>query len=117
MFEKLVEAKIRAAMRNGEFDNLPLGKPIDLDGWASLPEDVRAGYTMLKNSGFAPEEVQWLKDMGELREKLAACDDQEERTAIRKKLSETELKYNIMLERRKSEKVGLSMPRKRYHGI
>ena len=104
MFEKLVEEKILEAMRKGEFDNLPLGKPINLDYWASLPEDVRAGYMVLKNSGFAPEEVQLLKDMEELRQKAAECNNQEEKGAILKKLRETEMNYNLTVERRNKKK-------------
>ena len=101
MFEKMVEAKIQEAMRNGEFDNLPLGKPIDLDEWASLPDDLRAGYMVLKNAGFAPEEVYLLKEIRELRERLARDDNQEEKPAILKKLREAELNYNIFVELRK----------------
>lgn len=104
MFEKMAEAKIKEAIRNGEFDNLPLGKPINLDYWASLPEDIRVGYMMLKNAGYAPEEVQLLKDMGELREQLAGNNSQDEKATIINKLRETELKYNIMMERRNRKK-------------
>jgi hypothetical protein len=104
MFEKLVEAKIQEAIRNGEFDNLPFGKPINLDYWASLPEDMRTGYMLLKNAGFAPEEVQLLKDMGELREQLAGNNNQDEKAVITKKLRETELKYNMIMEMRNRKK-------------
>ncbi|MZP31032.1 DUF1992 domain-containing protein [Heliobacterium undosum] len=104
MFEKLVEAKIQEAMRNGEFDNLPLGKPIDLDYWASLPEDIRAGYMLLKNAGYAPEEVQLVNDMGKLREQLAGNNKQDEKAVIIKMLKENELKYNIMMEVRNRKK-------------
>ncbi|MCM1565751.1 MAG: DUF1992 domain-containing protein [Dehalobacter sp.] len=104
MFERLVEAKIQEAIRNGEFDNLPLGKPINLDDWASLPEDMRAGYMLLKNAGYAPEEVHLLKDIGELREQLAGNNSQEEKAIIIKKLRETELKYNLLKELRTRRK-------------
>ena len=104
MFEKMVEAKIQEAMRNGEFDNLPLGKTIDLDEWASLPDHLRAGYMVLKNAGFAPEEVHLLKEIRELREWLARDDNQEEKPAVLKKLREAELNYNIFMELRKGKK-------------
>ena len=53
MFTKIVEAKIQEAIRKGEFDNLPSkGQPINLDDWAKLPEDIRAGYMLLKNAGY-----------------------------------------------------------------
>lgn len=104
MFEKLAEAKILEAMRNGEFDNLPLGKPVNLDYWASLPADLRAGYMVLINSGYAPEEVHLLKEIGELRERLAGSDCEDDKTVIVKKLRETELKYNLMKEQRNRKK-------------
>jgi hypothetical protein len=104
MFERLVEAKIQEAIRNGEFDNLPLGKPINLDDWASLPEDMRAGYMLLKNAGYAPEEVHLLKDIGELREQLDGNNSQDEKAIIIKKLRETELKYNLLKELRTRRK-------------
>ena len=104
MFEKLVEEKIQEAMRNGEFDNLPLGKPINLDYWASLPEDTRAGHMLLKNAGYAPEEVRLLNDMRGLREQLAGDSNQDRRAIIIKKLREIDLEYNIMMERRNRKK-------------
>lgn len=104
MFEELVEAKIQEAMRKGEFDNLPFGKPIDLSYWASLPQDIRAGYMLLQNAGYAPEEVYMLKDMGELRERLAGSNNPEQRAAIRKKLREMDLNYSMMIERQKRRK-------------
>ena len=91
-------------MRNGEFDNLPFGKPINLDYWASLPEDIRAGYMLLKNAGYAPEEVQLLNDMEELREQLAGSNNQDKRAVITKKLREIDLTYNIKLERQNRKK-------------
>ena len=104
MFEKLVEAKIQEAMRNGEFDNLPFGKPIDLSYWASLPQDIRAGYMLLQNAGYAPEEVYMLKDIGELRAQLAGCNNPDQRAVIRKKLREMDLNYSMMMERQKRRK-------------
>jgi len=102
IFEKIVEDRIQEAIRNGEFDNLPSrGKPINLDYWASLPEEIRAGYMLLRNNGFAPEEVQLLKDIDELRERLACCISQDAKVGISKKLEETKLKYNLIMELRK----------------
>ncbi|MBC2727123.1 DUF1992 domain-containing protein [Desulfosporosinus sp.] len=105
IFERIVEDRIQEAMRNGEFENLPSqGKPINLDYWASLPEGIRAGYILLRNAGFVPEEVQLLKDIDELREQLACCHSLEIKAAISKKLEETKLKYNLITELKKREK-------------
>lgn len=105
IFKQLVEDRIQEAMRNGEFDNLPSqGKPISLDYWASLPQEIRAGYMVLKNGGFVPEEVQLLKDIHDLQEQLASCSIPEFKTSITKKLQETQLKYDLILELRKRKK-------------
>ncbi|UWG97108.1 DUF1992 domain-containing protein [Dehalobacter sp. DCM] len=103
MFERLAEAKIQEAIRNGEFDNLPFGKSINLDYWASLPEDVRAGYMVLINSGCVPDEVHLLKEIGDLREQLADNTIQD-KSMIIVKLREAELKYNLLKERRTQRK-------------
>lgn len=101
MFDQIVEAKIQEAIRNGEFDNLPSkGRPINLDNWARLPDDIRVGYTLLKNAGYVPEEVQLLKEVDELRSRLASSNSQNEKAVISKKLRDTELKYNLQMELR-----------------
>lgn len=104
MFEKLALAKIQEAIRNGEFDNLPLGKPVNLDYWASLPPDIRVGYMLLRDQGYAPEEVHLLKEIGELREQLAGSNSEDDKTVIIKKLRETELKYDLLKEQRTRRK-------------
>lgn len=104
IFEKIVEEKIQEAIRNGEFDNLPgKGKPINLDEWASLPEDLRAGYMLLKNAGYVPEEAQLLKEIGELRERLSVCLNHDEEQDIRRKLEDTKLKYNLLMDLRRKK--------------
>ncbi|MDR3270195.1 MAG: DUF1992 domain-containing protein [Peptococcaceae bacterium] len=101
IFRQIAEDRIKEAMRNGEFDNLPYGKPLDLDAWASLPPETRAGYMLLKSTGFIPEEVQMLKEIGELKEQLAGCAREEEKGVLSKKLIEKQLKFDVMMEMRK----------------
>jgi hypothetical protein len=49
VFERMANAKIRKAMIDGEFDNLPLhGKP--LDDYESMEPDIR----LMKNAGLRP---------------------------------------------------------------
>ena len=98
-FDKLVEEKIREAMRNGEFDNLPgKGKPIDLDAYFATPEDVRIAYSILKSSGFVPEEAQLLKDVESLKEALKNCPNDDEKIKIKKLIDEKMLKLNMLVE-------------------
>lgn len=105
MFDDIVEERIKEAIRNGDFANLPSnGKPINLDYWASLPQEMRLGYMLLKNAGYAPEEVQLLKEIGELREQLATCVNQDEKKVISRKLQEVQVKFNLIMESRKRER-------------
>jgi hypothetical protein len=105
IYDRIVEDRILEAIRNGEFDNLPQeGKPINLDYWASLPEGIRAGYMLLRNAGFIPEEVQLLKEIDELSDQLANSCNQDKKISISKKLEETKLKFNLIMELKKRKR-------------
>jgi hypothetical protein len=98
-FEKLVEEKIREAMAEGEFDNLSgRGKPINLDDYFATPEDLRMGYSVLKNAGVIPEQAQLLKEIEALKLDLAKCSEERERTRIRRSIETLTLKANLIAE-------------------
>ena len=100
-FEKIAEDKIKAAMENGEFDNLEgSGKPLrGLNAYFATPENVRLGYSVLKNSGFVPEEVELLKEMNLLKEEAALCIDQEGKNTLNSRVAELQLKYDLLMDR------------------
>jgi hypothetical protein len=101
-FDRLVEEKIREAMARGEFDNLPgKGKPIDLDAYFATPEDVRIAYSILKGSGFVPEEIELLKEINSLKAALDRSPGEDETKRIKKQIDEKVLKLNLMAERYK----------------
>ncbi|TRM11232.1 DUF1992 domain-containing protein [Lentibacillus cibarius] len=54
----IVEDKIKEAIENGDFDDLPgKGKKLDLrDELPGLSPELNQAYKMLKNAGFVPEE-------------------------------------------------------------
>lgn len=53
----LAERKIREAMAEGQFDDLPgQGRPQVLEDLSHLPEHLRLAYRILKNSGYLEEE-------------------------------------------------------------
>ncbi|HKP13694.1 MAG TPA: DUF1992 domain-containing protein [Blastocatellia bacterium] len=102
-FDKLVEEKIREAMRAGEFDNLAgRGKPIDLKPYFDTPEDLRLAYSVLKSSGFVPEEAQLMKEIESLKQALSRSRSDEARERLKKSVEEKSLKLNLMLEQRKA---------------
>ena len=83
--EKHIDKMISQAMARGEFDNLEgQGKPLNLADYFATPEDVRVGYSILKSSKLVPEELGRLKEIGDLREQIAACTDETEKAALKK---------------------------------
>ena len=101
--DKAVEAIIKEAMERGEFANLPgRGKPLDLSAYFETPEEVRLAFSILKNAGLVPEEINLLQEIATLRERLAAVVEEAERQNLRKSIGEKQLQYNLLLERRKA---------------
>jgi DnaJ family protein C protein 28 len=62
--ESLTEKKLREAIENGEFDNLPgKGKPVDLKENPFEDPDLRLVHRLLRNAGFAPAWIEERKDI------------------------------------------------------
>ena len=102
---KIIEEQIKNAIEAGEFDNLEgAGKPLDLNPYFNTPEDLRMGYSVLKSSRFVPEEVERLKEIGELKEKIRNCADDAERGKLNKTLQERQLALALLMERNKRGK-------------
>ncbi|MGH7844467.1 MAG: DUF1992 domain-containing protein [Candidatus Binatia bacterium] len=86
-FTRVVEEKIRAAQQAGEFDNLPgRGKPLELEDWGDMPEDLRISYHVLKNAGVLPPEAQLLKEIHTLQDLLKYVEE-EDRAALAKSIA------------------------------
>ena len=100
-FDRLIEEKIRQAMADGEFDNLPgKGKPLDLDAYFAAPEDMRVAFHMLKNAGFVPEQMELLKEVDLLKAALDKTSCEDEKKRIKKKIDERMLRFNLLVETR-----------------
>ena len=100
MFDKLVEQKIREAQEAGEFDRLEgAGRPVNLEAYFNTPEELRAGYAVLKNAGVLPEEAAVLKELNELAARLEECRDEKERERLRLVVRDLQLKYDLWVER------------------
>jgi hypothetical protein len=97
---KGTEGAIRSAIERGEFDNLKgKGKPLDLNEYFDTPEDIRLSYTLLKNAGYVPDEIQLLNQISELKAKIKLEKDEERILELRKLLRDTQLKYDLSIER------------------
>ena len=103
--EKFIDQQVQAAIARGEFDGLEgEGRPLNLDAYFATPEDVRLGYSMLKSNDFVPEEVDRLKEIAELKEKLTQTTDEVDREKITKLLSQKFLALSLLLERNKRKR-------------
>ncbi|MGI8788898.1 MAG: DUF1992 domain-containing protein [Pyrinomonadaceae bacterium] len=100
-----IEKRIKEAIANGEFDNLEgAGKPLNLDDYFAAPEDLRMGYSVLKSANIVPEEVDRLKEIGELKEKIKLAADENEKRNLTKILSEKTLAFDLIMERNRRRK-------------
>ncbi len=105
----IAEGKIQEAMREGEFDNLPgRGKPLRLEDLSHVPEDLRAAYTILKNNGILPEEIQLKKDIVTLQELINCCYEEEEKQVLKRKLNEKVLRFEMLMEKRRIKSSSLN---------
>jgi hypothetical protein len=96
-YEKIVEQKIKEAMDNGEFDNLPgKGKPLPLEDDSHVPEDLRLAYKLLKNADCLPPELLEKKEILQMEDMLAAIPDEKERYKLIKKINFKIMKLNVM---------------------
>ncbi len=104
-FDKAVEAIIKEAMQRGDFNDLPgKGKPLDLSAYFDTPEEVRMAYSMLKNAGLVPQEVELLQEIAALKEKLAGTYDEPQKHKIRRLISEKQLQFNVLMERQSRQR-------------
>jgi hypothetical protein len=100
--ESAIEKQIKEAMARGEFDNLSgQGKPLDLDAYFNTPEDLRMAYSILKSNDFVPEEVEIMKEISGLKERLETAVEEADRAALRKRLDERSLALSLLLDRRR----------------
>jgi len=106
LIEKIAEARIRDAMARGDFDNLAgRGRPLRLEDLSKVPDDLRAGYILLKNAGVLPEEMALRKEMVTLEALVDACADAEERTRLRQDLNWKLIRFRTLMERRRPRAV------------
>ena len=98
-FHRNADEKIKEAIARGEFDNLPgKGRPLDLDAYFATPEDLRTGYSLLKNADIVPEEMELLKKIECLKKCLDSCTSEIEARAIQRELAEKITNFNMRME-------------------
>ena len=67
LLEQIAEQKILEAIQDGLLDDLPgSGSPLQLEDDSLIPEQLRAGYRVLKNAGFLPKEMQLRSEIADV---------------------------------------------------
>jgi hypothetical protein len=101
-FALLAESKIQAAMKRGEFENLPgHGRPLPPDSFARLRGELRMGYRLLKNADCVPPELEARKEAARLGSLIATAGDPQERAELASRRADAELRYAMLMERRR----------------
>lgn len=95
-FDKIAEKKIREAIDNGEFDDLPgKGKPLRLEDDRHVPQDIRLAHKILKNADCLPPELEIRKEICTIEELLDGIKDTKEKYKQIKKLNYLIMKLNM----------------------
>lgn len=98
----IAEGKIREAIARGELDNLAgSGRPLEIDDLSHVPEELRAGYIMLRNAGVLPEEMQLKKEIVTLQKLIDCCDADVQKECLQTKLNQKILRFNMLMEGRR----------------
>ena len=102
IFERIAEAKIRQGQAAGEFSRLAgEGKPLDLGEMRGVRAEDRAAFSLLRNAGFAPEEVATRRELAVVEAEIArgatAGSDFEQ---LRRRRLALELKRNLATDKR-----------------
>jgi hypothetical protein len=96
----LAEQRILEAQRAGAFDNLPgKGKPLELEDWSWVPEDLRISYHVLKNAGVLPPEAELRKDIHILEDLLKHVEDEGERRSLAKSIQWKMIRLDLLKRR------------------
>ena len=101
-FRRIAEGRIREAMEQGMFENLPgAGKPLDLEEYFNTPEEMRIAYSILKSANCAPAEVELMKEVSRLEQAIAETSDEAAVKHLQRTLSHRRIQLSLFLERQR----------------
>ena len=104
-FDLIAERRITEAVAAGAFDRLPgAGRPLEIEDASAIPEELRAGYLLLRSAGVLPEELTLRKELLTLADLLRACTDPAERQSLEERRRLVLLKHDVLLERARLER-------------
>lgn len=104
-FDKLVETKIQEAMERGDFDDLKgKGLPLDMGAYFDTPEELRAAYTIMKQAGMLAPEIELMREISALKERIASAFDPLSKGRAQKLLRDKQLQLSIMMEKKRARR-------------
>jgi hypothetical protein len=96
IMDKIADERIREAMEQGEFDDLPgKGKPLALEDDSHIPADIRMSFKILKNADCLPPELELRKEIRTTEELLSGIQDTREKYRQMQKLNYLVMKLNM----------------------
>jgi hypothetical protein len=99
--DELIAQHLQQSLASGELRGTPgWGQPLDFgDGYEQTPGELRMPFKILRDAGFAPPEVAWMKRAGQLRDEIAATTDDARADALRRELAEVQQRIALRLEK------------------
>ena len=102
IFRDLAEAKIREAIDDGVFDDLPgMGEPLEIVDDSRVPPELRGAYSVLRTAGMLPEEMELKKSMVSLRDLIEAATEGDERARLESELRDMTVRFDLLMQRRR----------------
>jgi hypothetical protein len=93
----IAERKISEALQKGQLDNESWrNRPLPMTADNMVPGELRMAYKILKNAGYLPPEIETKKEIQQIEDLLANCEDERIRVKQIKKLNFLVLKLNTM---------------------
>ena len=93
----IAERKITEAIQNGQLANEGWrNKPLPMTNDNLVPEELRMAHKILKNAGYLPPEIETKKEIQQLEDLLAGCDDEHTRLKQIKRLNYLIMKLSVM---------------------
>ena len=100
-FDELAERRIRDALEAGLFRDLPgAGRPLELDDLTGVPDELRAGYLLLKSANVLPDEMELKRELVKLGDLVSACHDDGELRELARRRHAAALRLSVLMERR-----------------
>jgi hypothetical protein len=101
LLEDHIGKSLQESQSNGELQAAPsYGKPLHFgDGYDETPDALKMPFKMLKDAGYAPPEVELMREIAALQTTLDAAPDDESMKVQRQRLAEMRQQLALRMEK------------------